>query len=393
MTEHDVLIIGAGPSGLETARRLSERGLSVLVLEKKDRVGESVNCTGLIGAEIFDKFGLDLGSILRRVQDVRLVSPKGTSLEYKHSSCFAYVVDRDRFDRSIAEAASAAGAEIRTGAEVTNISWTRSAVEARVATAGRDDYMTTARLAVIATGVHQDLNRKAGLGSPRHFLHGAQMEAEAGDVVVPTIFAGNAIAPGGFAWAVPSRQGMAKYGLVTDGDARAGFEVFRKKYLDGKVEGSDENKVHVKAIAQGLISRTYGRRVLAVGEAAGQVKTTTGGGVAFGLLCADIAADVIARAFGAGRFTDSALADYEKLWKGELRTEILLGSYARRIWARLSDARIEKVFQFARMDGVIPLIREKAEFDHHGELILALLRRFSLFGILDGVAHKIPHFN
>jgi hypothetical protein len=45
------------------------------------------------------------------------------------------------------------------------------------------------------------------------------------------------------------------------------------------------------------------------------------------------------------------------------------------------------------MDGVIPLIREKAEFDHHGELILALLRRFSLFGILDGVAHKIPHFN
>ena len=141
------------------------------------------------------------------------------------------------------------------------------------------------------------------------------------------------------------------------------------------------------------MSRTFAPRVLAVGEAAGQVKTTTGGGVAFGLRCAEIAADVLAAQIGKDSTLETGLAEYEKLWKRELRTEILLGYYARRIWARLNDAHIERVFQFVRSDGVIPIIREKGNFDRHGELILALLRRFNLFGILDGITLRLSRLN
>jgi len=393
MPDHDVVVIGAGPSGLHTARRLAEKGLDVLVLEKKSRVGEAVNCTGLLGTHVFSEFGLGEQSILRRVQAVKLVSPEGSSIEYNHPSCFAYVVDRDLFDRGIGEMARAAGARIETGISVFDVRPKGDGVDVLANKNGKDAVSVSARVAVLATGIQQELSRKLGLGSPKHHLHGAQVEVEVEDEGVPTIFAGTDIAAGGFAWAVPSRPGMVKYGLVTEGDAKTCFQAFAEKHLgreSGRLEG---RKIQFKAIAQGLTSRTFGRRVLAVGEAAGQVKTTTGGGVAFGLRCAEIAADVTARKLGRGTLADSSLAEYEKLWKKELRTEILLGFYARRIWSRMNDAHIERVFQFARMDGVIPIIRAKGEFDRHGELILALLRRFSLFGILDGVSSKIPRLH
>jgi len=393
MPKHDAVIIGAGPSGLHTARRLAESGLDVIVLEKKSRIGEAVNCTGLIGTEVFPDFGLSPDSILRNVQDVRLVSPSGSTIDYRHPSCFAHVVDRDLFDRGLGEKARAAGVVIETGTAVVDVRPNEDGVEIWSRAEGQEPVKTTARMAVLATGVHQDLGRKLGLGGSKQYLHGAQVELEIEDEGLPTIFAGNDIASGGFAWAVPSRPGMVKYGLITEGDAKASFQAFAARHLNRGSDRYGGRKVQFKAIAQGLTSRTFGRRVLAVGEAAGQVKTTTGGGVAFGLRCAEIAADVAGRQLRQGDLSDSALAEYEKLWKKELRAEILLGFYARKIWSRMNDAHIERVFQFARMDGVIPIIRDKGEFDRHGALILALLRRFSLFGILDGISSKYPRLN
>jgi digeranylgeranylglycerophospholipid reductase len=393
MNKHDVLIVGAGPSGLQTARRLAERGLDVLVLEKKERIGEAVNCTGLIGTEVFDEFDLRRESILRPVQEVRLVSPGGSTLDYRHPFSFAHVVDREGFDRSIGDQAQAAGAEIRTGTEVVDIVQSANRVEITARTEREEDFKASAGLAVIATGIRLDLSRKAGLGHPAHYLRGAQVEVEAEGEDIPTIFAGNDIAAGGFAWAVPSRPGRVKYGLITAGDARKSFRIFETKHLRSRLPDPSARKVNFKSIAQGLTSRTSSPRVLAVGEAAGQVKTTTGGGVAFGLRCAEIAARVIAGNIKREPASGPGLAEYERLWKRELRTEILLGFYARKIWSRMSDSHIERVFEFARQDGIIPLIREKGAFDHQGELIRALLHRFSLFGVLDGILQRTPHLN
>ncbi|MGZ4886536.1 MAG: FAD-dependent monooxygenase, partial [Candidatus Aminicenantales bacterium] len=91
----DVLVIGGGPSGLRVAGRLAARGLDVRVLEKKAAVGRNVVCTGIIGKDVFARFGLDPCSIIQEIRDVRLVSPFGTSLTYSHPRPFACVVDRE----------------------------------------------------------------------------------------------------------------------------------------------------------------------------------------------------------------------------------------------------------------------------------------------------------
>jgi geranylgeranyl reductase len=57
---YDVIIVGAGPGGLSCARTLSGSGLSVLVLEKNDRVGKKI-CSGEISRKVFPGHGFDRG--------------------------------------------------------------------------------------------------------------------------------------------------------------------------------------------------------------------------------------------------------------------------------------------------------------------------------------------
>jgi len=373
----DVCVIGGGPSGLRAAALLAESGFHVRVLERKPRVGANITCTGIVGKHVFDAYTLDRRSILGELQDVRLVSPRGTSLTYHHPSPFAYVVDRERFDRFLAGEALAKGVDIQLKTRVEDIRVEENGVSlrAQIATGEKLDY--SAGIAVIASGNDFSLHRRLGLGHPKDFLVGGQAEMEIPGETVTTIFVGRGVAPGAFAWAVPAEAGKVRVGMLTRQDPRPFLLNLIEKAYPGKGECQDSGRIKVKAIAQGLLSRTFGDRILTLGEAAGQVKTTTGGGIYYGLLCAGIAADVIKNAFREGSFSSASLAGYEKKWKGAIQKEIVLGHWARRMGARLTDSQMEKIFYLAQTDGIIPIIREKGDFDWHSDLVLALLRRVS----------------
>lgn len=386
MKSSDVLIVGGGPSGLRLASRLAGAGLHVRVLEKKDEIGSRVVCTGIIGKGVFDSFGMNRDSSLGELQTVRLVSPFGTSVVYRHPQPFAYVVDRERFDRNLAGEARARGADVELSTKAEDILVSREGVRIRAREAGGSRRVYSARMAVLASGIDFGLHAGLGLGKPKEYLNGAQVEIGTDDPAVAAIFVGRGVAPGAFAWMVPSGPSRLRVGVLTKRDPRAFLAklagtVFPDRYADSPPDG-----IRIKAIAQGLLSRTYGERVIAIGEAAGHVKTTTGGGVAFGLMGADIAADVIGDCFAKDAFAAKDLARYEKAWKAAMQREIVLGHMARRVCARLTDAQMERIFYLARTDGIIPIIREKGDFDWHGDLILALIRRLSFMKVFRGTA-------
>ena len=389
MKRADVIVIGGGPSGLRAAGRLAAAGLEVRVIEKKFRVGANVLCTGIVGREVFDDFGLDRGSVVEEIRTVRLVSPFSTVLTYEHPRPFACVVDREKFDGALAAAAVAAGADLACGSRVDDIAVGGDGVEVSVRDADGAVSRQTAAVAVLATGVDFGLQKKLGLAVPRDFLKGAQVERSLPGLDTTTLFFGRDVAPGAFAWSVPSGPGRARIGLLTKKDPKARLEKLLASNFGG-VPGATENTlIRTKPVAQGLLSGTFGERVLAVGEAAGQTKTTTGGGISYGLACADLAADVVRECFDRSSFASADLAGYECRWKALLQKEIVVGHYTRRICARLSDGRVETLFQLAATDGIVPIIREKADFDWHSGLIFALLHRLSFMKFFRDVKDRL----
>jgi len=128
-----------------------------------------------------------------------------------------------------------------------------------------------------------------------------------------------------------------------------------------------------KAIAQAPVGRNAVERVLAIGEAAGHVKTSTGGGIYYGLMSAEFGVQVILRAFQKRDFTAPVLSDFERYWRSAFGNELLVGYFAREVASRFPDSLIERIFDSAAANNFLVRLNGKLKFDwHHRALLTAL---------------------
>ena len=130
----------------------------------------------------------------------------------------------------------------------------------------------------------------------------------------------------------------------------------------------------LKILPLSRISRTYGDRFIAVGDAAGLVKPTTGGGIYYSLVSASIGAGVLGAALDDGDLSATRLSEYERRWRARLETELDTQLSFRLLAQRMPDEDIEGLFTLARTDGVMPIVRRTASFNRHRKLIVALLK-------------------
>jgi digeranylgeranylglycerophospholipid reductase len=366
----DVLIVGGGPGGLFMAARLAERGVRTLLCEEHDRIGDPVHCTGVLAADSFTTFNLPDNATLNHLSSVRFLSPGGIPVDYTTPAPLATVIDRPVFDRALADRAIAAGAEIRSSARVTALDIDVEGVRAAVSGG-----IVHARLAVLACGATYKFQRHFGFGLPTTYLHTAQRELSArfpGDV---ELHFGREVAPGGFAWAVPvlrAEGAFVRIGVMASRDIRGCYDRMLRRIRDRWGVDSLDLAPRVKILPLGAVGRTYGDRMLAIGDAAGLVKPTTGGGIHYSIVSAALAADVAVEALAADRLDALALSAYETAWRAELAGEFEAQTELRRVAASLSDKAIDSFFELAHTDGIMPIVRATARFNQHRPLIRAL---------------------
>jgi len=377
----DVAVIGAGPAGLTAARALAARGHDVVVLEEHAGIGVPVHCTGVLGVDAFTEFDLPRESILGTAHTARFVAADGSSVSVDAERVEAAVVDRALFDQGLAASSRRAGAELRSGARVRAIAVGAAGVTIGVEGGDRVE----ARACIIACGANYRFNRQLGLGVPRTFVQSAQLEQPLDGLDRVEVHLGREVAPGGFAWLVPlERDGRphARLGLMCDTRALARFRQFAARMRQRFGAAGDWPDPRLKVLPLGPVSRTYGTRLLAVGDAAGLVKPTTGGGIYYSLISGRIAAETLDEALAADDLRDARLRRYETEWRARLGADIRIGLAFRTLASRLNDRAIDAVVELARVDGIVPLLRETADFNWHRQSALALLKHAQFRKIL-----------
>lgn len=75
MEDYDVVIAGAGLAGLQCARLLGERGLRVLLIDRKPALDQSIHTTGIFVRRTLEDFALPEDCLGPPVRDVTLYSP------------------------------------------------------------------------------------------------------------------------------------------------------------------------------------------------------------------------------------------------------------------------------------------------------------------------------
>jgi digeranylgeranylglycerophospholipid reductase len=380
----DVAVVGGGPGGSAAARSLAANGWSVAVFEEHEQAGTPVHCTGVLAEDVVETLNLPAGAVLNPLSTVRFVAPAGHSFDYTTATTEAVVIDRAAFDAAMSGRARAAGAEIVSSARVTAIDRTGDGVRLTLA----DGQIVLARAVVLACGANYTFQRRLGLGMPSTFLQSAQLELPVERLGDVEIHFGSEIAPKGFAWAVPVKRAsgdFARIGVMADGDAGGYFSKMVDRVRDRwGVAAPADIAPRRRMLPLASVRRTYTDRVLAVGDAAGLVKPTTGGGIYYSVVSGEIAAEVLASRLATGDLSAAAMREYETKWRERFQSEFTAQQALRFVAQRMRDTDIDALFALALTDGILPLVRQKARFNRHRDFILALLRhqpaRRALFG-------------
>jgi flavin-dependent dehydrogenase len=338
-----------------------------------------VHCTGVLGTDSFEEFDLPRDSVLNPLPTIRFVSPAGLEVSYTPSDVQAVVIDRNRFDGTLAEWARSAGAELRANARVSALEITAAGVHA---VAG--GCAISARIAILACGASYAMQRRFGLGLPRRYLHTAQREVAVRRLRDVEVHFGQDVAPGGFAWAVPVERSDGAYvrigAMATRGADRCYANMRARvaatwglaRHRGGADAAGDSGAPRLKILPLGPIDRTFSDRLLVVGDAAGLVKPTTGGGIYYSIVSGALAADVARTALTRDQLDAPSLSTYEARWRGHLSSELTAQAALRQAAETMSDPDIDALFDLAKTDGIMPIVRKTVRFNQHRHLIRAL---------------------
>ena len=217
--EYDVIVVGAGPAGSIAAKTAAENGLDVLLIEKRQEIGDPVRCAeGVVKENLEEFLEPDPIWICTEISGARLFAPDGPMLTLTDDRTIGYILERKLFDRALARSAAAAGAEVQVKAQATSLIKENGLVHGIKGKRMGDDFEAMAKVVVGADGIESRIGRWAGIdttlklkdvGSCAQFLvTGIDVETLYCD-----FYPGNAIAPGGYAWVFPKGKGEANVGL------------------------------------------------------------------------------------------------------------------------------------------------------------------------------------
>jgi electron-transferring-flavoprotein dehydrogenase len=357
----DFVVVGVGPAGARFARRAADAGYDVLALEK-GTVGTPLACSGHVSTDIWDyvpeRAHADL--LQNRVYgaNFRLGGPGSRRYPFYKSTEVSNVIDRVELDRTLADAARAAGADVREGHTVVGVD---ERAEGVTVTARADGETLTfeTRLVAGCDGPVSRVRREVGLPDPAETLHGVlafDERPDHGDFVDVHL-----TVPRFFAWRIPRGSAGVEYGLAAPPgtDVTGRFEALTDAY--------DAETTHrcSGAIPIGPPERVTGDRTVLVGDAAAQTKPFTGGGILYGMTAADHAVDAV------DPDDPSTLDAYERAWRDDLRREIRLGHLIRRAYSL--PAPIQRLGLWA-LDGEIGVHMDRPSSFFSTEHLRALAR-------------------
>lgn len=364
-------------------------GYRVAVLDKKEKLNAPVCCTGIVSRECVETFSIDESLIYNWANSAGLYSPAGRLLRVQRDIPQVAILNRSALNEAWSKRAQEKGAEYILGSEVRNIEIGKNGVAMALYSRGVTHRLRT-RGVVVATGFGSRLVDGLGLGAATDFVMGTQTEVETRGIAEIEVYFGSKVAPSFFAWLVPTAPGKALVGLLSRRHPPAYLRsLLSRLAAESKIVMQNADFTY-GGVPLKPLPRTYGDRLLVVGTAAGQVKPLTGGGIYFGLLCADIAANTLNRALTTDDLSADKLAGYERSWKKKLRRELRTGYWARRFYEILNDSQVDRGFGLMQSSGLLEELQaaEELSFDWHADVLMRMFSQKLFFKAFESV--KLP---
>ncbi len=360
LTDYDVIVIGGGPIGSTYAYKMAKLGYNVGLFEQKNRVGEPLQCAGLVSTNIDDTKNLPRDYIFNEIYGANLISPNQTKVTVSRSKPVAYVLDRVLYDKYLFDRAADAGVDIHYGTKVDEVN-----IEKTTIRSSRDIY--SASMIAVSTGPSDDLVKSINPDLEFESYLGMQytLQTPLNDVRFVDVNISRDILPG-FIWRIPVSPTKVRLGLFSDISFQDASRIL-SSYVN-----TDESilQKHYGTIPKfNSEKRITKNNTILLGDTASQVKPTTGGGLVVGFNCCDIASknSDLMLTNNDNTYLEKYEKEYHERYDGEFRTQ----RNVMNIFEDLTEDdynymfdQIEKydlstvISEYGDMDSQIPLLKE-----------------------------------
>jgi len=352
----DIAIIGAGPIGCYLGQLLKQQGFSHFILEEHPEIGVPSHCAGLVGKSFFKDSKISLPeNVINNILNGAIISYKNHRFILRKERV-AFVIDRKKLDRELS-----LGLNIKKEVKLLNMDRKNNRY---ILYTNKGNFYSD--IVIGADGAASLTRRLAGLKLKPIYYKGIQVRMKEKvepqdmaqvDFIKPFLF---------FSWVIPEGNGVVRVGNISPNPAH-NFKLFLNKL---RFQGEIIEKMG------GVLSIGYGQtfkdNIAVVGDAACQVKPLSGGGLYYGMRCAEILADCIVR---------GNISSYDGEWKKMLGGEIKTALKIRKILERRSLSFLEKLFEIARENSHI--IEQIADFERHSFSVFNVIKRLGI--IIPGI--------
>ena len=386
--DYDVIIVGAGPVGGRAATLLSQQGLKVLMLEEHKEIGRPFQCAGLVTPSAMDAVGA-YDTVLQEVDGALIHGPSGTLVPVgTEGTLRTYVVCRKRFDQFVVQQGMEAGATLWLDSIPLDAQPSDTGVDVVVRKEGEEQTLSC-KLLIGADGAHSWTRRTFKMGRMKELMIGFQTEVvgyEGRDRWLE-MYSGSAIAPGFFAWVIPSGFGTHRIGLWSTADRLDGrsIESCYQDLIDhplwkDRFANISEIARYCGPVPSGMVKHPVKNRVMLLGDAAGMAKPTTGGGLGPGFHQIQCILKPLVKAIKTNALSETNLKAITKQpWNAMKKEQDRARALRNLLVSDCTDEVLDKHFiNFAHPD-TLNLINTIGDIEKPVPLGMALLRQVPAF--------------
>jgi geranylgeranyl reductase family protein len=353
----DVIIAGGSVAGLLCAREISSKGFSVLVIEEDYEIGTPEHCGGLVSIAGLEELGVIpfRKTFDHMIESADITSPNGNSFTINSKKQKVIEISRRELDKQIAFQAQKNGAVIKVRTSFQEITDTGIRTNE-----GEMDCKIFVDARGVSSIIHKD--RTGILSSAQYEIYANWIKKGKVEVIFD-----QEKYPGFFAWIIPSNEGKGKVGVAGRG---INVSETMENILKDRGEFSTIRKIFAPIWINGPIKNFVEGKTVIIGDAAGQAKPTTAGGIFTSGMGGVYAGQAIVKFLKTNKKEE--LDQYQKRWTDRFGKEFEKQLLARKILERIDNNTINKLFESITPE-ITKEISEKDDFDFHTGSIIKLL--------------------
>ena len=384
----DVVIVGAGPIGGRCATLLAERGHSVLLLEEHSEVGRPFQCAGLVNPRAMQSVSLQ-DTILQEIDGALIHGPSGTLVPVgEKNKPRTYVVCRKKFDQGVVQQSLQAGAEIWLNSMPLDATVDDDGVKLTI---DKDNEVVELKCKLLlgCDGAHSWTRRYFKMGKPKELMIGFQAEVVGykSDNRWLEMYSGSVVAPGFFAWVIPSGLGTHRIGIWSTAKHLNGRSV-EQCYHDlithplwaERFSDIQETARYCGPIPCGMVKSPVKNRVMLIGDAAGMAKPTTGGGIGPGFKQIEMIIDNLSTSISNNQLSQKDLQKItSKKWHEMKRNQDKARALRDLLVSNCTDKELDLHFENFSKPEVLKLINSIGDIEKPVPLGMELLKKVPAF--------------